>query len=936
MADTPDYKSTMNLPSTEFPMRANLAQREPEWLQFWEENDLYSKSLEVNEGGPVFILHDGPPYANGHIHMGTAFNKVFKDLVVKYKTMRGYWSPYVPGWDCHGQPIEHHVEKNLGAEKMAAISQAELRALCREYALKYVDVQAEEFRRLGVRGDFAEPYLTLSPTYEAGNVRIFKELYRRGMVYRGSKPIHWCMRCKTALAEAEIEYSDETSPSIYVKFWFTSPHEAFVQPQGKVGILIWTTTPWTLPANVAVTVAEKADYVGMRVGNDVMLVAQELAESVARTAGLEAVDLVTGGDGAPVRIRGAELSGLTYAHPIHDGVEGVVVTGDHVDLSTGTGAVHTAPGHGEEDYLVGVKYGLPAPMPVGDTGVFDEGGGPFAGMHVDDANPKIIEFLRDAGTLLHAEETLHSYPHCWRCKRPVIFRATEQWFISMDHVSEGRPLREAGLDAIDKVEWIPGWSVNRIRSMLADRPDWCISRQRAWGVPIPVFTCEECGETIATPETFDAVIALFEAEGSDAWFIKDPTEYLPPDTVCPRCSGSRIKAETDIVDVWFESGVSHTSVLEARPELRRPADLYLEGTDQHRGWFHSALLTSVGAYDAPPYEAVLTHGFIVDGDGRKMSKSLGNVISPLDVIEKSGADIIRLWTASADYSQDISISDDILARTSDAYRRIRNTFRFLLSNLDDFDPSMAVEWAGMPELDRYALVRLADVIERVTKAYDDWKFHMVYHTLFNYCVTDLSSFYLDVIKDRLYSDGADSKSRRSAQTVLTRILGALARMVAPVLTFTSEEVWQFMPVSLRGDAMSVQLAGWPKVEIPADEANALRESYETVLDVREAVTKALEEARTDGIVGKSQEAHVILTAPSQVAEVLSERGLRELAEIFIVSDLELQVGDRLGVTVSEAKGAKCPRCWNYRDLGVNAEHPDVCERCAQVLASLGK
>ncbi|MDH4140295.1 MAG: isoleucine--tRNA ligase, partial [Coriobacteriia bacterium] len=587
MADKPDYKSTMNLPKTDFPMRANLSQREPEWIEFWDERDVYSKSLEVNEGGPVFILHDGPPYANGHIHMGTAFNKVFKDLVVKYKTMRGYWSPYVPGWDCHGQPIEHQVEKNLGPERMDAISQAELREACREYAMKFVGVQAEEFRRLGVRGDFKDPYLTLAPSYEAGNVKVFKEMYRRGMVYKGSKPIHWCMRCKTALAEAEIEYADEDSHSIYVKFWFTDIPDAFANPQGRVAILIWTTTPWTLPANVAVTLAEHADYVGVRDGDDILVLAEELVAEVAEVVGWETAELVTGPDGEPVRVKGAALSGLKYAQPIHSGVEGVIITGEHVDLSTGTGAVHTAPGHGEEDYMVGVRFGLPAPMPVDDDGVFDEGGGRFAGMHVDDANPKIVEFLRESGTLLASGMTSHSYPHCWRCKRPVIFRATEQWFISMDEVSEGRPLREASLDAIDKVTWIPGWSVNRIRSMLADRPDWCISRQRAWGVPIPVFTCTKCGETVATPATFDAVIHLFETEGADAWFTKEPREYLPADIACSRCGGgvADLKAEDDIVDVWFESGVSHTSVLEVRPELRRPADLYLEGTDQHRGWF---------------------------------------------------------------------------------------------------------------------------------------------------------------------------------------------------------------------------------------------------------------------------------------------------------------------------------------------------------------
>lgn len=930
MGDTPDYKGTMNLPSTEFPMRASLAQREPDVLKFWEDNDIYAKSLEVNEGGEVFILHDGPPYANGHIHMGTAFNKVFKDLVVKYKTMRGYWSPYVPGWDCHGQPIEHQVEKNLGPERMAEISQAELRTKCRHYAMKFVGIQAEEFKRLGVRGDFDDPYLTLNPSYEAGNVRIFKEMYDRGMIYKGSKPIHWCVRCKTALAEAEIEYGDETSDSIYVKFWFTQTPEAFARAGGKTAILIWTTTPWTLPANVAVTLAADAWYVGVRLGDEILVMAEDLVPEVALIAGWDSYELVQGPDGEPVRVKGVELQGEKYAQPIHEGVEGVIITGDHVELTTGTGAVHTAPGHGEEDWLVGQKFGLPSPMPVDDDGVFDAGGGRFAGMNVNDANPAIIDWLAEQGTLVAAAKTSHSYPHCWRCKQPVIFRATEQWFVSMDTAAEGqRPVREAALEAIGEVDWIPGWSVNRIRSMVTDRPDWCISRQRAWGVPIPVFSCVKCGGTVANDATFDAVIHLFETEGADAWFIKSPSQYLPEGTACPRCGGTELVPEDDIVDVWWESGVSHTSVLEAREELRRPAELYLEGTDQHRGWFQSALLTSVGAYDEPPFEAVLTHGFIVDGDGRKMSKSLGNTISPLDVIEKSGADIIRLWAAAADYSQDVSISEDILARTSDAYRRMRNTFRFLLSNLSDFEPAMSVDWADMPELDRYALVRLSDVVDRVTKAYDDWKFHQVYHTVFNYCVIDLSSFYLDVLKDRLYSDAADSTSRRSAQTVLASMLQALVRLIAPILTFTSEEVWQFMPPALRGDVISVQLAGWPDVNVPAKEAEELRAAYGVVLEVREIVTKALEDARNEKTVGKSQEAHLLVTVPPEKLEVLNARGVDALAELFIVAAADLAEGEP-SVAVAAATGEKCPRCWNHRELTAEG----VCERCAAVLAGL--
>ncbi len=928
MADKADYKSTMNLPVTDFPMRANLSAREPGFVERWDEMDIYRRTLEANADKPVFILHDGPPYANGHIHMGTAFNKVFKDLIVKYKTMRGYFSPYVPGWDCHGQPIEHQVEKNLGPDRMKQTSRAEVRALCRDYALSFVKTQGDEFRRLGVRGDFADPYLTLNHSYEAGNVRIFKKMYESGMIYRGAKPIHWCVRCKTALAEAEIEYGDEVSDSIYVKFQFTSRVDAFADRAEPVSVVIWTTTPWTLPANVAVTLSDDADYVGVLVDGEILVMASALVESVAAAAGWDAYELL------PSKVKGSALAGLHYSHPVHEGVEGVIITGDHVELSTGTGAVHTAPGHGEDDYIVGRKFGLPMPMPVDDDGRFDTGGGPFAGLSVREANPVIVEWLRERGSLLAAGKISHSYPHCWRCKKPVIFRATEQWFVSMDRAAEGvRPLRDAAMEAIGQVEWIPGWAVNRMSSMVGDRPDWCISRQRAWGVPIPVFTCAKCGETIATPATFDAVIALFETEGADAWFTKSPSEYLPEGTACTRCGGTELTPEDDILDVWFESGVSHTSVLEARPELRRPAELYLEGSDQHRGWFQSSLLTSVGAYGEAPFRSVLTHGFIVDGDGRKMSKSLGNVISPTDVVGKYGADIIRLWAASADYGQDISVSDEILERTSEAYRRIRNTFRFLLSNLYDYDPKDAVSFADMVELDRYAMVRLADLVRDVTAAYDEWRFHAVYRHIYEYCVTDLSSFYLDVLKDRLYADAADSHERRSAQTVLAAIATAMVRTVAPILTFTSEEVWLSLPETMRGGVDTVQLAGWPVVEIDESAAGGLRAAYGTVLEVRDVVTKALEDARNAGVVGKSQEASVTLTAPSDMIAALDQRP--SLADLFIVGGVTLVVGAAgTDVRVDRAAGEKCPRCWNIRtDVGSDASHPEVCARCARVLGA---
>lgn len=916
-----DYKQTMNLPQTDFPMRANLAQREPDWLARWEEADIHGQVVAKREGCEPFVLHDGPPYANGHIHMGTAYNKVLKDLIVKYKSMRGYYSPYVPGWDCHGQPIEHQVEKKLGPEKMAKISQAKLRELCRDWAMEFVGVQRDEFKRLGVLGDWENPYLTLKPEYEAGNVRIFQKMYNDGAIYKGRKPIHWCVRCHTALAEAEIEYSDETSNSIYVAFRMqdATPFDEF----GPVSVVIWTTTPWTLPANVAVTLAQDAEYVALRLADGrVMVVASELAEQVANAAGWTDYAPV----GAPVK--GVDLAGLHYNHPIHEGVPGVIVTGAHVELSTGTGAVHTAPGHGDEDYLMGLKYDLPMPMPVRDDGTFDAGGGPFEGLTVKEANPVIIEWLTERGSLIASSKIEHSYPHCWRCKQPVIFRATEQWFVSMDRTG----LRDNAMKAISEVNWIPGWSVNRISAMVGDRPDWCISRQRAWGVPIPVFSCVKCGETVADDSTFSAVIELFESEGADAWFTKDPSEYLPAGTACARCGCEELRPERDIVDVWWESGVSHTSVLEPRPELQRPAEMYLEGSDQHRGWFQSSLLTSVGAYGHAPFKSVLTHGFIVDGDGRKMSKSLGNVISPLDVIKRSGADIIRLWVASADYGQDVSVSDEILDRTSEAYRRIRNTFRFLLSNLYDYDTDRDVAWDDMPELDRITLVELHDMLDKVTVHYDEWRFHQVYRTVLDH-VGDLSSVYLDVVKDRLYADAADSLSRRSAQTVIAQILGVLVRVLAPVLSFTCDEVWAFMPSCLR-DGDSVHLSDWPVIEVPAAQARELRDRYAVVRAARDAANLELERLRNEKVIGKSQEAAVTLVAGSGEIGALQGWSSEELAAYLIVSSVTVVLGEAEGVTavVAVAQGEKCPRCWNVRLLGTDAAHPDVCSRCASVLA----
>lgn len=937
------YKKTMNLPKTDFAMRANLPENEPKRLEFWNENDIYHKVLEKNKGNKPFVLHDGPPYANGPIHIGHAFNKVLKDFVVKSHAQKGYYTPYVPGWDCHGQPIEHMVEEMLGKEKMAQIDQPTIRRLCREWAEKYVDIQREGFKRLGVNAEWDDPYLTFLPEYEAGNVEVFKKMYLDGSIYRGRKPIHWCKHCHTALAEAEIEYGDETSPSIFVKFKLDSIPAAFEaagMPVDNSYVLIWTTTPWTLPANSAVALAPDAEYCFVEVDGSYMLMARDLVEEVASISHWDRYEVFSE-NGEPMLIKGTALCGITYTCPIRQDLKGTIIYGDHVTLDTGTGAVHTAPGHGQDDYLVGQQFDIPIRMPVDDDGVLTDEAGLFAGLDVDDANPEIIKWLREQGTLVAAVEITHSYPHCWRCHQPVIFRATHQWFVSMDK----NDLRKDALDAIDnKVKWIPDWAKNRIGAMVADRPDWCISRQRSWGVPIPVFRCAKCGEIVATADTFDAVIELFRTKGSDAWFTERPSEYLPAGTHCEHCGSTELEPEKDILDVWWESGVSHTSVCKAREQLHFPADMYLEGSDQHRGWFQSSLLTSIGAYDVPPYKSVMHCGFTVDENGRKMSKSLGNGVDPADVMAKSGADVLRLWVASVDYSQDVSISDEILKRTSETYRRLRNTFRFLLGSLYDFDDSKAVtDWNDLDPLDQWAMVRLQQLLEDVDGFYGEYKFHYVYRAVYDYVVGDLSAVYLDAMKDRLYAEAPDSPARRGAQTVIANILEVLVRILTPIISFTAEEVWAQYPEGMRSDSqrpISVQLAGWPEASdfTPAIAEGArvdIERSFATVLSAREAVTKALEAATQSGSIKKSQEADVVLHAPKEDIEVLSTYPEGMLEELFIISSLAFAEDDELSATVTATDKEKCPRCWNHRDLGGNVNHADVCERCGDVLDTIG-
>lgn len=944
-----DYKNTMNLPETEFPMRGNLPQNEPKRLEKWEEMDIYGKVLEKNKDGKPFILHDGPPYANGPIHIGHAFNKVLKDFVNKSHAQMGMFTPYVPGWDCHGQPIEHMVEVTLGPEKMESTPLPKLRELCRDWATKYVNIQRDGFKRLGVNADWDHPYLTYTPDYEAGNVELFRDMYLKGSIYRGRKPIHWCTNCHTALAEAEIEYSDEVSPSIFVAFKLDSVPGIFeMAGVDEAYVLIWTTTPWTLPANTAVSLAPDADYVVVRAAGKSMIMALELVSQVAQIAEWEDYEVVSDDSGEPIAIKGKQLYGLTYTAPIRQDLKGVVIYGDHVTLDTGTGAVHTAPGHGQEDYEVALEFDVPLLMPVDGNGCFTDDAGIFAGKDIDEATPEIIDWLKEQGTLVATQKISHSYPHCWRCHKPVIFRATDQWFVSMSQNS----LREEALIAIDReVEWIPEWAKNRISSMVEDRPDWCISRQRSWGVPIPVFKCGKCGTTIADERTFDAVIELFKNEGADAWFTHDCHDYLPASVKCPKCDAREIVPEKDILDVWWESGVSHTSVLKHRADegLSFPADMYLEGSDQHRGWFQSSLLTSVGAYGVPPYKSVMHCGFTVDEQGRKMSKSLGNGVDPADVIDKFGADVLRLWVSSVDYSQDVSISDGILKQTSDSYRRIRNTFRFLLGNLHDFDDKRDAisDWDGLEPIDKWIYVRTLRLLEDVESAYKSYRFHGVYRAIYEYIVGDLSAIYMDAAKDRLYSEAPASLRRRAVQTVLANILEVMVRVLSPILSFTCDEVWESYPLGMRaGDngadhAESVQLAGWPHRSdfvpaMPAGAREIVEGDFAVVLAARDAVTKAIEDARDAGSIKKSQEADVVISGPTVSMDVLRGMSSESLVELFIVASVEIEDGqtEEIVASASHTELPKCERCWNYRELAGDAGHDDVCSRCADVLNSM--
>jgi len=918
-------------------MKANLPQREPEMLRRWEEMNVYEKIRKARAGCPSYVLHDGPPYANGAIHMGTAINKIIKDIIVKSRSMLGFDAPYVPGWDCHGLPIEKKVEESLGRKK-AEMSTAEIRRACRKHAEKYIEVQRRGFKRLEVFGEWADPYLTMSFQYEADIARAFGDCVDRGLVYKGRKPVHWCFSCKTALAEAEVEYEEHSSPSVYVAF----PVESDLSDLSPSlagedwSIVIWTTTPWTLPANLAIALNPAYQYSAVRVGGKGYIVATELLKAVSEKCGWSDPREVA-------RFSGKSLENRKARHPFMDR-ESLLVLGDYVTLDSGTGCVHTAPGHGYDDYVTGVAYGLDILCPVDDDGRFSKKVECFGGLHVFEANPRIVDRMRETGVLLHSEEFSHSYPHCWRCHNPVIFRATPQWFIALDKDH----YRERALEAIKKVRWIPSWGEERISNMVRERPDWCISRQRAWGVPIIAFYCTGCEHVLLSKKVIDHVASIFRREGADAWYLHSALELLPEGTVCSQCGGKDFRQEFDILDVWFDSGSSHLATLGMRKDLPWPSDLYIEGPDQYRGWFQSSLLIAVALRGKAPYRTSITIGWTLDEEGRTMSKSKGIGFDPNSLVEARGAEIARLLASSVNYVEDIRIFDELLDRLGEAYRKIRNTCRFMLGNLRNqqdaghpyFDPAAdRVPYEEMLEIDRWALARKARLVKKCLKSYEDYQFHQVYGALYHFCVVDMSAFYLDILKDRLYTHAAHSRTRRSAQTALWEILDAFTRLLAPILSFTSEEVYDAMfegrPREDRAE--SVHMLLFPKYEARPDE-EALTSEWGEIRAVREAVLKSSEEVRQAGAIGNSLDAKVILRAAGRTYELL-RRHEADLRYIFIVSQVVIEedpgAKDGLQIEILRADGQKCERCWNYSpETGIDPAFPTLCERCAPILKQL--
>ncbi|MDK2792622.1 MAG: isoleucyl-tRNA synthetase [Deferribacteres bacterium] len=927
-----EYKDTLNLPKTDFPMKANLSNSEPERIKKWENDKLYQKIVESRDKNKKYILHDGPPYANGHIHIGHALNKILKDFIVKVKTLQGYYTPYVPGWDCHGLPIEHQVDKMLGKKKYE-MEKSQIRKECRKYAEKFIDIQRDEFKRLGVLGDWENPYITMDYVYEAVTLKELYKFFKNKGVYKGLKPVYWCTSCVTALAEAEVEYDNHTSNSIYVKFPVRTNTAKELGIPENTSVVIWTTTPWTLPANLGLAFNPEYKYSLIKINDtenknlskgEHIIVANELLEKLTEIFSISSYEKVKS-------FSGSDFERKTAKHPFYDR-DSLMILGDHVTLEQGTGIVHTAPGHGQEDYEVGLKYGLEILNPVDDNGFFKKDTEIFAGEHIVKANDKIIAYMDENGTLLNSGKVDHSYPHCWRCKNPVVFRATPQWFISM----EQNNLRDKTLEEIKKIKWIPAWGENRITAMIENRPDWCISRQRTWGVPIAVFLCQECGEIIINDEIMDKVYDAFLKQGADTWFDHDNEYFLGKDFKCPHCDSEKIRKETDILDVWFDSGVSHAAVCETREELGWPANMYLEGSDQHRGWFHSTILESVGTRGKAPYSEVLTHGFVVDGSGKKMSKSLGNVVTPEEIIKKYGAEILRLWVAAEDYTEDVRISQNIITRLVESYRKIRNSSKYILGNISDFNPDTdMVDFENLLDIDKYMLMKWQKVKSKVYEAFDKYQFHIFYHTLNNFCINDLSAFYHDIIKDRLYCYKKDSNFRRSAQTVNFVILKELCVLMSPILSFTADEVWEYLP-EFKGKSRYV----FTEHFAPVDESifdDKLYKKWETIYEIKKDVNKALELKRVEKVIGHPLDAKVTIGASDDILSILkADEGIEK---IFIVSEVVLKKFEeveegfipenrKLKIAVEASNNEKCERCWiKSETVGKFKDHKTICERC---------
>lgn len=926
-----DYSKTLNLPKTDFSMRAALPTKEPEMIKKWDKEELYQKMMKKNEGKPLFMLHDGPPYANGDIHLGTALNKVLKDIIIRYKNLNGYNSPYIPGWDTHGLPIELKALKQMGVSRN--IPPVELRKHCRDFALSYVDIQRNQFKRLGAIGDWENPYLTLKPEFEARQIELFGAMANKEYIYKGLKPVYWCPTCDTALAEAEIEYSEDKCYSIYVKFQAVEDKNGKLKELGakdlsKTYFVIWTTTTWTLPGNMAICVGPAFEYCVVAANDEYYVMAKDLVDESMKAANIDHYEILGS-------CLGSELEYMKYRHPFIDRISPVIV-GDHVTLESGTGCVHTAPGHGVEDFDVCAQHypEIEVIVPVDHEGKLTELAGEFAGLKTEDASKAIAKKLEELGSLFAIQKIIHQYPHCWRCKDPIIFRATEQWFCSVDDI------KDETIEAINEVEFIPPWGKGRMVNMVRDRSDWCISRQRTWGVPIPIFYCKSCGKYHVDEASIKAVSDLFRAKGSDAWFTTEAKDILPDGTKCKHCGGTEFTKETDIMDVWFDSGTSYASVIYDNPNLKWPVDLYLEGTDQYRGWFQSSLLTSIAWKGRAPYKSVCTHGWVVDGQGRKQSKSLGNGIEPSEITDKYGADILRLWVASSDYHADVRISKDILKQLSEVYRKIRNTARYILGNIKDFDPNKdLLPFDQLTDLDKWALAKFNNLAKLAKESYDNYEFHIIYHALHNFCTIDMSNFYLDVIKDRLYVEASDSKNRRAAQTAIYMILRGLDVILAPIIPFTAEEIWSYMPEDTNYDADSVMFNDMPKV-IDGLVDDTFMNKWERIHQVRDDVLKALEGARNAKIIGKSLEAQVTLYCNEELFAFLSNVE-HELAPVFIVSQVHLQKDGQgqfsgeyegLSVDVAKAEGQHCPRCWAYSNtVGTNSKHPDLCARCAEII-----